>query len=488
VKPIRDLARHTLIYGSGNVAVSLLSFALIPVYTRYLEPAEYGILGLFLLLHALLTRLYDLGLTNSVGRFFFEYRDAADGRRLGKMVATSQLFLFAWGGVLSIALYSQASRVAELLTGDAAQAPLARVLAFTLLLEALAIPALTLLRVEERAKTWVAITVLRVLGNLGLNIWFVVFAGLGARGILLSSALTAGAVVVTTVLPRLLRTRLAFRTNVLGEMLRFGLPFLPVLIGVWVIDFSDRYLLERFRSLEEVGLYSLGYKFGQAMLIAVSAFSMGWTPLRYRIYEQPDAGEIYARVATLTAVVFATLVVGLSMFADEVVRVATTPAYYGAARVVPLITIAYALYGFHLITSTGMGVRKRTGGLMIVVTAAALLNLGGNLLLIPRYGMMAAAGTTVIANALMVAGTFWFSQRHYPLTLEWGRILLVVGAALAVIGVDQTFPRTSLVASLAQGVLLFAIFLAAVAATGAVDADDARAVRRWIGEVTGREA
>ena len=355
MRPLRELARHTVVYGLGSVGVSLIGFVLIPVYTRYLTTEEYGTLALLLLLQAVLMRFYDLGLTNSVGRFYFNFRSGEGEHGLESMISTVMSFLAVYGLVLSALVWALAPAIGEGLIGSPGATSLVRIVAATLFLEAVSIPALTLIRMEERSALWVTISLLRMTGGLVLNIYLVVFAGMGVAGVLLSNAVLAAGVGIATTLP-LLRRALAWPSlAVLRKMLGFGLPFFPVLIGILIIDLSDRYLLQMLRSVEEVGIYSVGYKFGQIMLIAVSAFSFAFGPLRYRIMDRPDAAEIYSRIGTLFTAAACVLTVLVGVLADELVRVATTPPFLSGAVVVAPVCLAYALYGLHLIMATGMG-------------------------------------------------------------------------------------------------------------------------------------
>lgn len=483
MRPLRDLVRHTLIYGVGSVGVSLISFVLIPVYTRYLTAVEYGILALFLLAQAVLTRIYDLGLTNAVGRFFFDYRGGDAARGLGEMVTTTSIFLLVYGAVLSTALVFASPWVAEFLVGDSSLALYARVMAITLFFEALAIPALTLIRMEERSALWVTLSVVRVSTALVLNIYFVVHAGLGVLGVLISGAISAAVVFLLTLRPLLARAAPAFRWDVLRSMLAFGLPFLPVLLGVLVIDLSDRYLLQWFRSTEEVGVYSLGYKFGQIMMLAVSAFSMGWAPLRYRIYERDDAARLYSRILSLVASLVAVGTVGISVFGDEVVRLATTPAFFEGARVIPWICLSYALYGLYLVVTTGMGVTKRTGGLTVGVILAAAVNLGANLVLIPRFGMMGAAVATAGAYLVMVIVTERLSARVYPIAYEWGLIVRIGALAGVAIVLDRYLQPEGIASGMALATALLVSFVLALGMVGAVTRGDVEAARGWVAEL-----
>jgi O-antigen/teichoic acid export membrane protein len=485
MRPIRDLVRHTLIYGFGSVGTSLISFVLIPVYTRYLTPEHYGILALLLLAQAVLSRFYDLGLTNAVGRFFFDYQSGPSSRGLGDMISTTALFLLGYGGLLSAAVYLAAPWVADILVGQPALAVLVRVIAITLLLEALAIPALTLIRMEERSALWVTISALRVTGALLLNIYFVVFAGWGILGVLASNAITAGAIFLATAAPLFRRATLAFRPQLLYQMLAFGLPFLPVLLGILVIDLSDRYLLQWLRSTEEVGIYAVGSKFGQVTMIAVSAFSLGWAPLRYRIFERPDAKDVYVRILNLFAWAAALGVVVMSVFGDELVRVATTPAYYDGARVIPLICASYALYGLHLLAATGMGVTKKTLGLTGAVLVAAGVNIAASLALIPHYGMMGAAAATLLAYVVLVVATNRSSQRVYAIDYEWDKVMRIALAACAVVLADRVLQPDGVGAGLAVGAVLVLVFVGLVALSGGVKRSDVRAVALWARELRG---
>jgi O-antigen/teichoic acid export membrane protein len=219
------------------------------------------------------------------------------------------------------------------------------------------------------------------------------------------------------------------------------------------------------------------------MMIAVSAFSLGWAPLRYRIFERPDAKDVYVRILGLFASASALGVVVLSVFGDEVVRLATTPAYFGGARVVPLIGASYALYGVHLLVATGMGVTKKTSGLTAAVVLATAVNLAVNLVLIPRYGMMGAAAATLVAYTVLTAATHWSSQRFYPIDYDWGRVLLIALAATAVISADRLLQPEGVAAGLAMGSAFSLLFAGLLVVIGGVNGSDVRALGLWVSEL-----
>ena len=282
--PVRDLVRHTFVYGSGYVTMAIVSFVLVPIYTRHMSPSEYGLLGLMLVLYGLMTPVYDLGFTDSVGRFFFDSEGREDGASIGHMRATSLIFLVGFGAFLTAVLCVFAPTWSDLLTQTDAHAGLVRIVSATLYLECLAIVPLTLIRMQERSQLYIAITVTRFVVTATLSIVFVAVMDLGVRGALLANLGSAAGVLLVLLPSTLAALQVRPSMPLLREMLRFGLPFFPVLVSSWFIEASDRYLLGIYRTKAEVGYYVLGYKVAQVMQIATAAVSMGWAPLRYRIY------------------------------------------------------------------------------------------------------------------------------------------------------------------------------------------------------------
>jgi O-antigen/teichoic acid export membrane protein len=467
--PFRDLVRHTLVYGSGYVTMAVVSFVLVPIYTRHMSPSEYGVLGLMLVLYGLMTAVYDLGFTNSVGRFFFDTDGSDDDASLATMRATSLVFLACFGGVLTAVLCIFAPEWSELLTQTRSHADLVRIVAVTLYLECLGIVPLTLIRMQERSQLFIAITVTRFVVTATLSILLVAVLDLGVRGALLANAGSAAGVVLVLLPSLLASVRVRPSTPVLREMLRFGLPFFPVLLSGWFIDASDRYLLGLYRTKAEVGYYVLGYKVAQVIQIAIAAFTMGWAPLRYRIYQRPDAQDVYRRLATYYVIGATALTVPVALFAREIVSLVAPPSYGAGAAIVPWIAFSYGLYGLYVLLVTGMGVSKRTAPMAWIVGIAAVVNIGINVVAIPVWGIKAAALTTVMANALMTIGSWYWSQRFYPIAYDWSRMLRAMAIGTTVVAV-LTFaaPGTGvegILAATAGSLLCVALLLTSVVST-----------------------
>jgi O-antigen/teichoic acid export membrane protein len=474
--PLSGVGRHTLIYGSGYVATAAVSLILVPIYTHYFTPAEYGLLALMLVLYGVGKQIYDLGFTNSVARFFFDESENHE-HALRQMRVTSLGFLSAYAGGLTLILWVFAADWSNLLTGSRSHADLVRIVAVTLVAETLSIVPLTLIRMEERSGVFVGVTLVRLVSALALSVLFVVGLGMGVSGALLANMIPAVLILVGLLAERPGDLRGRASWPLLRQMLAFGLPFFPVLLCGWVIDASDRYILEIFRTRNEVGYYSLAYRFAQVMQLGVAAFSMGWAPLRYRIYERPDARAVYRRLTSGYVIIAALPAVAIAVFAPAIVQIVAPPSYAPAAGVVPLLVLAYGLQGLYFLMVTGMGVTKRTAPMAWIAAVGAIVNVGVNLLVVPEFGMTGAAATTVLAYVVMVGGSWWASQKVYPIPYDWPRMWLVTGLAVAVVALASLLSPSGLGGDIVLGVVATLAFAALLVVTRAVHREEVEALR-----------
>jgi O-antigen/teichoic acid export membrane protein len=216
----------------------------------------------------------------------------------------------------------------------------------------------------------------------------------------------------------------------LKEMLRFGLPLVPAGLGVWIMTMADRYFLQFLSTPQELGLYSLGYKFGMVVQgLIVGPFMLAWGPFFWSVAKEKDARDIYSSVLTYFTLVAMAVALVLSVLSKQALEVMAAPAFYGAYTVIPLIALSYVLYGCYLILPVGINLERKTKYLAAIVGVGAVVNLGLNYLLIPRYGMMGAAVATLIAYLLLPVGSYFVSNRYYPIRYEWRRIARIFVAA-----------------------------------------------------------
>ena len=422
------LAKHSAIYGLGAVVSRLIGVFLLPVVTRYLTRAELGAVDTLIALSIVLVIVFRAGISMAFFRYYFDAEDDAGRTRV---VRTSFWYTMAAATTALVLGCLLAPQISEWLFSTHSHADLVRA-AFVLLWAQMNYEQLTsLFRVEERSVAFVAATLANVLITVGSTILLVAVWDKGALGVLVGNF--TGTLVVYFVLLAYRRYQLGleFDRPLFRQMQRFGLPLVPSGLAIWAIDFADRFFLLKLKNAAEVGLYSVGVRISTAILLLLIALRTAWPAFAYSIKEDDEAKRTYAFVLTYVLFVSSWVALTLSLLAPWLVRLLTTRAFYGGARVVPLLVFgATAFIGFNVM-SIGIGRAKATQFNWVVTGAAALVAVGLNLILIPPYGMMGAAASTLVAYTVMFLGMTVRAQQVFPVPYQWRRLATVVGAAVA---------------------------------------------------------
>lgn len=463
---MRKLVREVAVYGAGDVAISAVSFLLIPIYTRVLTPTDYGVFALLLTIEAGAKIVLRWGVDGAFIRLYYDCPDRASRQRLA---STIWLFLAAVNTPLLTAGLVGAPWIARAAFGNAAYADTLRVFFLNTFAIGFFFIPFNLYRIEGRSVRFAALTFLRAAGTTALRLAMVVGWKLGVFGLVVADLVLTGvvAVALAPTVAGLLRPR--FSRTVLREALGFGLPRVPHGLAHQVTALSDRWILNAFLSPDRVGVYSLGATFGLSMKLFLSAFDYAWTPFVFDVMKRPAAKDVYRRVTTYVTGLLVLLAAGLAAIAEDLVRIMAAPPFHAAAGVVPWIALGVVFQGFYQLTAVGLSITKRTALLPIATTSAATVAIVMNLLLVPRFGMLAAAWTTAVSYATLAAVGHVLSQRVYPIRYDWRSLCWVIGAGaaayvLAVGAFDDTWSVTARL--FLRGLVVTASYVAILVAAG----------------------
>jgi O-antigen/teichoic acid export membrane protein len=465
LQKIRQLFTSLIIYGVGDVATSVISFLLLPLYVRYLSPDDYGVLSLLIAAEVVTKILFRWGIDAAFMRLYYDCATDAARQRLA---STQVLFLAAVNGVLlAVGLLAAPPLAAHLFGTDRYATALRLVLLNTFVVGFYYVP-FHVMRIEGRPRLFITLTFTRSLITLLLRLVFVVGLHGGVMGVVMADVVVTA--VFTLVLARwfvpLLRP--VFSMEILRESLRFGLPRVPHGVAHQVIAVFDRYILGRFVTLHELGLYSIGASFGLAMKLFLSAFEYAWAPFYFGLMREPDAKQVFSRVATYGVAVLVLLTAGLAAVAHDLVGLMTTRQFHGAADVVPWVAAGVGLQGAYLLTSIGLNITKHTEYYPLATGLAAGASVLTNLLLVPRYGITGAAVANTVAYATLAAVAYRFSSRFYPIRYERRRLAIAVAAGVIGYLLARLLPldSPSVAALLGRGLVVVASFTGVLFAAG----------------------
>ena len=445
---IQRLGKHSVIYGLGGLIQRIVAVLLLPLYTRYLDPADYGRIEALVALSAVVFALLRAGIQSSFFRFYFQ---AEDERGRQTVIRTSFWFTMGTATVALVAGLALAGPISHAIFASSDYANLVRA-AFVGLWASMNYDQLmALFRVEERSVSYSIASLANVLVTVGATILLVVVLDKGPVGVLVGNFSGTLAVYAVLLLFRREQLGLEFDTDVFRRMTAWGMPFVPSVIALNLIDFSDRFFLARIRDAHELGLYAIGMRISAALLFVLAAFRTAWPAFAYSIPEE-DARRTYGYVLTYVTFFASWAAVALGLGSPWIVRLLTTSDFYDGQRVVPVLVFAFVVFGMYIVVVTSIGRAGRRGSNWMITGAAALFNVALNLILIEPFGMMGAAVSMVASYFVMFLGILWKAQHVFPVIYQWRRVATVIGAAVAL----------TVAGKLADGGLLVAIALTAV--------------------------
>ncbi|MDA0281997.1 MAG: glycosyltransferase [Planctomycetota bacterium] len=432
MKPVKDILKHSSVYAVGQILSRFASVLLLPLYTRCLSPADYGCVAILDLTAGILAILIGSGMASAVMRSHFDSEDE-DARSRVWWTGLTWVVLSATALVVPLVIGRHA--IAELTLGtDITNGAMFYVLAAgTLWMNTVSELLETWLRVKKRSGTFVVLSMGRLLLNIGLNVWFLVGLDLGVAGLLTGNVIAATVnTIILLVLFARSQSRFAFDKAVLRTLLCFGSPLIIQAFLSLMMHEADRYLLRAYASLDDVGVYSLAYKVGQAVnTLCMIPFGAIWGVVMYEIAQQPDAKNTYAQVFKYYVYGLLVVMLAAALFAFPVLPVLTPGDFSQAVDLIPIIVLAFVFFAMHSQFCVPVLLARRTAALIPASIAGVAANVVCNMLLIPRFGAQGAAWASVATYATFSFTGLWFYRKVDRYPYPFARCLL---AAFAVGG------------------------------------------------------
>jgi len=423
-------------YQFGDILAKGLALLTLPLYTHHLNPEAYGAAETLLTAVILSSILLRVGVGEAFIRFYFDDADSERRERIARTATATVAWTTTLAAIVALVFAGDLSRLLlnfrDPLLFDCAVLGL---WAFTNLEMAYA-----QLRVDERARAYIVASGANVGMTVAFTVALVVFAGQGARGLLLGN-FGASALVVLG-LWWLLRRRFSLRVRRadLGAMLRFGLPTVPADASVYALQVADRFYLFRAYSHTSAGLYAVAIKLATVVFVAVRGFQYAWPPLAYSIESDEEAGRLYALVTTYYALATGVVVCGVALLGRWMVRLLAAHRYLDAYRALPWLALGWALYGLYLVFVAIAGRARVTSRNFPAAAAGLAVNVLLLLLLVPASGAnlgIAGAGVALCgAYAAMLAVMYVLTRSLFKVGFEWLRLaqLTAILAGVAVSG------------------------------------------------------
>ncbi|HTI14697.1 MAG TPA: lipopolysaccharide biosynthesis protein [Dictyobacter sp.] len=413
----------TLIKNSGIYAITsaispLLSLFLSPFLTRSFSHEDYGVFIILNTMIALLTGMTQLGLGLALFRVYnYDYENDSQKRLIALSTMVHLLLLSSL--IATIGFFCMAPYIAQFFLRDVHYSNLVRIAAFVIFVQNMTVSAFSWLRAEGRAVPFGLLSVGNACVNLLMTVWLVGGMHWGINGALLAMGSGYTLIVLGTLPKMLSKVGIRFHLDVAKNLLSFGLSTVPGLLSLWVLQLSDRYFLSVFGSFGQAASYAVAYALGNMVgPLIIAPFSMAWYAIIYPIAKKREAKSIYTLIFRYYCIVLLIVVFGVAKVAQIVLVRLYPPAYVVAVAIIPIIALSNLFYGMFEIFTVGISIRRKVWFNVMLMPCAAVLNIVCNFLLIPHYGSMGAAISTLIAYVVLMCVTYVVNQSIYPIPFE----------------------------------------------------------------------
>lgn len=387
----KKLFSNTILYTIGEVVPRIIAFLMMPIFTRYLTPSDYGILSYTNSVIAFIYTLCTLALNTYVLRFYFECKSEEDQK---KLIGNVFIFIALINLCVLLILNIIGPLIIEKAHISVPWKPYFRLAILNNFLESFSIIPMVYYRVKQNAKCFVGISLGRCVSQYILTFIMISSLNLGLMSQYYGRLFTLMPFFVLYLIIMIKHSKICLDWKQIGEGLKFSLPLLPGAISYLALTSFDRIILERYVSLEIIGIYNIAYTIAYAMNMVIQSFYKALEPDIFQKYNSETVTEVFTpylrKMNNIYNFALFALALALSLFAKEALIIVASKSYYSAAFYVPFVLVGVIFSGRNLLMNCALTAEKRSVISGIGTMIGAAISIVTNLILIPRFGVIAA--------------------------------------------------------------------------------------------------
>ncbi|MBL7899341.1 MAG: oligosaccharide flippase family protein [Crocinitomicaceae bacterium] len=419
---LRDFIKEGAIYTFANLVTKGVSLLLIPFYTAYFSPADYGVLDLLTVFTAFVNAVLSLQIGQGASRYLADQHLNDDEKRkigstaINLVVLTylaGTLLLFISAGLWTNLLSSETETVSE---------SIFKLSVSTIGLNAVFYQLGVHLRFKRKTKIFAITSFLQAVLTILITYIFVSEYAFGIDAVFYASLVVSPLMIIVQLLFMQKDFSLYIGKKESAMLLKFSVPLIPAAIAYIVLELTDRLFLAEYRDFSEVGIYGIAARFSGVFYLVISGFSMALAPLIYENYENDQTRNKLNKLTKIYFLAGGIAVLILSVFSYQTLVLFTNEKYYGASLVMPLLYTSVFFSGIGMF-SVGINLKGKTYITSLVVLFSAALNVVLNFIFIPEYGYVAAGYTTLVSVWLNQVVLFNIAGGFYSFYPVWKVVL-----------------------------------------------------------------
>lgn len=399
---------NALVYTIGSMITPAMGLILLPIYTSYLTPGEYGTITTIQALAGVLQLIMLLSLHGAIARLYYEFLEKPKEQE--KYLGSIFLFVLLFSSALSIFLFVLKPFIGNLLFGSILLDPFYFYFIILSFFTSLSSIFLSIIRVKERPWSLVGGYALKSFLLLFISLFVIIKLGMGASGALLASIIAEGVVLLVYLFICKRDMTFLISKSYVWMSLSYSIPLLPHTLSNWFIVASDRIILEKFISLDQLGYYSLAAQMSTVLRMLYMSINSAYVP-RYNLLQKQGKSASAEKMNTYFLVIILITGIVAIVCSGFLLRLMASESYYPAQRFLPFLLIGEMIQGINFIIAAKLLYSKKTGSVSASSLIAAAINIVINLSLIPVIGVWGAVVSTIAAECIRFSFNLMWLKR-----------------------------------------------------------------------------
>lgn len=394
----KKVIKNSSIYGIVSILQKAIGFFLLPLYTSYLTPEDYGITAVISAIVSFLSVFYMLSLNASISRFYFDYKD--DEEKLKEFWGTNILFITINSLIMSCVLIIFHSFLIQPFAKGIDFYPYIFLGLISITLNPIYSIFQGTLQTEQNGRKYGFNNLSYFLVNLTLTIVLVVYFKLQAKGVLLASSITDIIFFIYTIINFLPKVKLRINKKYLKQSIAYSFPLIPHSLAGWTMGMIDRLFLNAMKTTADVGIYNIGFQFGNIINILTMAVNQAYVPWFFEKMGESKKDDVI-KFAEYAVVGYGFIAMCISLFGQNILNIMVSKNFRDGWVVIPFISFAYVFNGIYFFFVNPLFYNKKgTKFICIATFASAILNSVFNALFIPKYGLLGSSVASAFSNFL----------------------------------------------------------------------------------------
>lgn len=400
------------IYALSNAFVPFLTLLTLPIFTHYLSPFDFGMMSMFGVLLGILNSFTGLSIHGAIARQYVE----RDKINISIYITGCFLILVISSGAVAIITFLSRDLITRFTEFPARWLWVVVVVAICYFLQQ---TTKIILQMQHQALYYATYEAGLAATLISVSMWLVVGHGMDWTGRLYGQLITHTCFAILGIYILFRKKMLAaeIKSSYMKNALLFGIPLIPHVFGMWLIQMTDRILITNILGLELTGIYSLGVRLGMVILFLQDAFMRAWTPVFYEMLKEnnEETNHKVVKYTYLFNVSILVIAFAFGLAAPWLVTHFLDERFHSAGQFIIWISLGYAFNGMYKLAAGYIFYKEKTHILAGITFFTATVNVLSSYLLIKRYGCVGAAQGTMLAFLASFLLTWFIAARMYKM-------------------------------------------------------------------------